>query len=137
VRRPLIAALALGLAGCGATAARTNDDRPPVPVMLTAAVHERFIQVSPTRVGAGPIVLVVSNQSSRPQRVTFETAELGGRTAGRRAETQTIAPQATGRLTLNARSGSYAVHAGDRTIRAAHVRVGAPRPSGQDRLLLP
>jgi hypothetical protein len=141
VRTPLSAALVLagaaGLAGCGDTAQRTNDARPAVPVMMTAAVHDHAVQVSPTSVGAGPITLVVSNQSKRPQRVTFETDELGGSTAGRRASTATIAPQATGRLTIDARSGRYSVHASDRTIRAAIVRIGRPRASGQNRLLLP
>jgi hypothetical protein len=140
VRRPLAAALCLAgaaaLAACGDTEPRTNDPRPPTPVMLTAAVHDDVVQVSPSRVGAGPIVLIVSNQSKRPQRVTFETDELGGRTAGRRASTGTIAPQGTGRLTIDARTGRYAVHAGD-GIRTAHVRVGAPRGSAQDQLLLP
>jgi hypothetical protein len=141
VRRPLSAALVLAatgwLAGCGDTQERTNRDRPAVPVMMTAAVHDDVVQVSPTSVGAGPITLVVSNQSKRPQQVTFETDELGGRSAGRRASTGTIAPQSTGRLTIDARTGRYSVHAGDRAIRAAHVRIGPPRPSGQDRVLLP
>jgi hypothetical protein len=141
VRSPLAAALVLAgaawLAGCGDTQPRANDDRPAVPVMMTAAVHDDVVQVSPTSVGAGPITLVVSNQSTRPQRVTFETDELGARTAGRRASTATIAPQDTGRLTIDARTGRYSVHVADRTIRAASVRIGPPRASGQDRLLLP
>ena len=125
-----------GLAGCGGSD-YANKERPPSPINVTAAIGSEKVSISPKTFGAGPLVLVVSNQSSRPQRVTFETDELGGRTAGRRASTRTIAPHATGRLTIDARSGSYAVHVGDRSIRAAHVRVGPPRPSAQDRLLLP
>ena len=83
------------------------------------------------------IVFVVSNQSAKPQKVTFETDELGGRTGGRRASSPTIAPSGTGRLTIDAREGAYSVHVGDRTIRRARVKVGPPRPSGQDRVLLP
>jgi hypothetical protein len=124
-------------AGCGDTEPRTNVPRPPAPVMLTAAIHDDTVQVSPARVGAGPIVLVVSNQTRRPQRVTFETDELGGDRPGRTASTPSIPAQGTGRLTIDARTGRYAVHVGTRAIRPAHVRVGAPRPSSQDQLLLP
>jgi hypothetical protein len=133
----VLALAAAGLAGCGGSEPRANHPRPPAPVIMTAAIHDDVVQVSPPRVGAGPITLVVSNQTARPQRVTFETDELGGRRAGRRASTPTIAPQGTGRLTIDARTGSYQVHVGERAIRAARVRIGAPRRSSQNDLLLP
>jgi hypothetical protein len=136
--------LALAIAGtaflataCGDTEPRSNLNRPPAPVTLTAAVHNEKIQVSPAVTGAGPIVLLVSNQTSKPQKVTFETDELGGRTGGNTVSTPVIAPQSTGRLSINARSGRYAVHVQDRTIRAARVSVGPPRKSSQNQLLLP
>ncbi|WP_028061349.1 hypothetical protein [Candidatus Solirubrobacter pratensis] len=131
-----IAASALA-AGCGGGGPRANVRRPPAPVTMTAAIHDDVVQVSPARVGAGPIVLVVSNQTAKPQRVTFETDELGGSRAGRIASTPVIPAQGTGRLTIDARSGRYAVHVRSRAIRAAHVRVGAPRKSSQNDLLLP
>jgi hypothetical protein len=136
-RLPIALALAAAAAGCGGGAPRANRDRPPTPAMLTAAIHDRFIQVSPARIGAGELVLVVSNQSTRPQRVTFESDELGSTSSGQRASTATIPPQGTGRLTIDAGRGGYAVHVDDRAVRAAHVRVGAPRPSAQNQLLLP
>jgi|tagenome__1003787_1003787.scaffolds.fasta_scaffold20710817_2 hypothetical protein len=137
--RVLAAALLLaGLAACAAGKPRTNVARPATPVTLTAAVHERFVQVSPTRVGAGQIDLVVSNQTGRSQTVTFETSDVpGDGKVGRRASTPRIRPDATGRLTIDARRGDYLVHVGDRTVRVAHVTVGPPRGSAQDRLLLP
>jgi hypothetical protein len=124
-------------AGCGGGGPRANVPRPPRPVTLTAAIHDDVVQVSPARVGAGLIVLIVSNQTARPQRVTFETDELGGDRPGRRASSPVIPARGTGRLTIDARSGRYAVHVGGRAIRAAHVRVGAPRRSSQNDLLLP
>jgi hypothetical protein len=135
--RRLPIALALAAAGCGGGAPRADVDRPATPAMLTAAIRDRSVQVSPTRIGAGEIVLVVSNQSTRPQRVTFESDELGATRSGQRASTATIPPQGTGRLTIDARRGGYAVHVDDQAVRAAHVRVGAPRPSAQNQLLLP
>jgi hypothetical protein len=132
----LIATAATAATACGG-GERRNDDRPPTPITMTAAIHDDFVQVSPTKAGAGPITLVVSNQTAKPQTVTFETDELGATRSGRTASTPVIPPQGTGRLTIDARSGRYAVHVADRAIRAAHIRIGAPRPSGQDRLLLP
>jgi hypothetical protein len=139
VRRSLAAALALTVTGCGATAPRKNLDRPPAPVTLTAAVHRDGVEVSPNRVGAGALVVVVSNQSDRPQRVTLETRDAVGQdaTVGRTASTPEIAPQATGRLKLDARRGAYTLHVADRGVRAATVTVGARRRSAQDDLLDP
>lgn len=131
------ATAALLATACGDTEPRRNADRPPAPVTLTAAVHDDRIQVSPAATGAGPIVLLVSNQTGKPQRITFETDELGGRTGGSTASTPVIAPQGTGRLSIDARTGTYAVHTRDRTIRAARVKVGPPRKSAQNDLLQP
>jgi hypothetical protein len=132
---PLIAVLAL--AGCGGSQQRENKLRPPVPVTLTGAIHKDGLQISPASVGAGTIVLIVSNQSGQPQKVTFETDELAGKTAGRQASSPVIAPSTTGRLTIEAREGTYSVHVADSSIRAARVFVGPPRKSAQDDLLLP
>jgi hypothetical protein len=137
VRRTVIlATVAVLLAGCGGER-RTNDLRPAPPVNMTAAVQDDVIRVSPRTVGAGQIVLIVSNQSDRPQRVTFATHELGGTRGGRTASTPVIPARATGRLKIDAREGQYAVSVRDERIRAARVFVGPPRASGQDRVLLP
>jgi hypothetical protein len=104
---------------------------------MTGAIHEDGLQVSPATVGAGTVVLIVSNQSRAPQTVTFETDELGGTRSGTTASSPEIAPGATGRVTIVAREGTYSVHTQDDAIRAARVEIGPPRPSGQDRLLLP
>jgi hypothetical protein len=134
--RRIVLVLALILAGCGGSEPRTNHLRPAPPVTLTGAIHADAIQISPNVVGAGQITLIVSNQSGRAQRVTFETDPVN-KTSGRRASSPLIPKGATGRLTIDAREGSYAVHVADDSIRAAHVRVGAPRKSGQNQLLLP
>ena len=76
-------------------------------------------------------------QSDRPQRVTFATDELGGTRGGRTASTPIIPAKATGRLTINAREGQYAVSVRDKRVRGARVFVGPPRESGQNKVLLP
>ncbi len=138
MRRLVILATATVLtAGCGESDRRTNLPRPAPLVNMTAAVQDGVIRVSPTTVGAGQIVLIVSNQSDRPQRVTFATDELGGTRGGRTASTPVIPAKATGRLTIDAREGRYAVSVRDKAIRRARVFVGPPRESGQNKVLLP
>jgi hypothetical protein len=139
VRAPQVLALAVlaaGAAACGERE-RVNADRPPSPVNLTAAVLRDRVLLSPRTVGAGPIVLIVSNQSRRTQSVTVETQELGGRVAGVRASTGPIAPRGTGTLKVDARTGRYRVRVRDASIRPARLWVGRPRPSAQDQLLQP
>jgi hypothetical protein len=137
VRRCVVLIAVLAVAGCGGSQQRDNKLRPPVPVTLTGAIHKDGLQISPASVGAGTIVLIVSNQSGQPQKVTFETDELGGKSGGRQASSPVIAPSTTGRLTIEALEGTYSVHVADDSIRAARVLVGPPRKSAQDDLLLP
>jgi hypothetical protein len=138
VRRTVFLAVSIAaLAGCGGSQTRENGLRPPSPVTLTGVIHADGIQVSPARVGAGTVVLVVSNQSRTPQTVTFETDELGGAPGGTKASSPEIAPASTGRLTIKTREGLYSVHTADEAIRPARVKIGPPRKSSQDDLLLP
>jgi hypothetical protein len=95
------------------------------------------VRVSPAAIGAGQIVVIVSNQSGSPQRVTMATDELDGRGPGTQASSPVIAARGTGRMTIDARRGVYAVSVSDDAIRAARVVIGPPRKSGQNRLLLP
>jgi hypothetical protein len=132
LRRLLVLAL-LGLAGCGASG-RVNRDRPPAPINVSAAIHDARVEVSPTRFGAGPIFLIVSNQSPRTQRLTLETA---GRAAGIRRSTTAIAPQGTARLAVQLTRGAYRVGVYDRAVAPARLSVGARRPSAQNELLQP
>jgi hypothetical protein len=139
MRRGLLATVTLVTvaAGCGGDEPRTNLPRPAPLVNMTAAVQDDVIRVSPRTVGAGQIVLIISNQSERAQRVTFRTDELGGSQGGRTASSPLIPARSTGRLRLDAREGRYAVSVADDAIRAARVFVGPPRKSGQNRVLLP
>jgi len=54
-----------------------NNLRPPAPLNITASVSNAGIAVSPGAFGAGPIVLIVTNQTGASQEVTFESDELG------------------------------------------------------------
>ena len=54
---------------------------------LCELAYKQRVPLFAHRVGAGPIVLIISNQSSTAQKVTFETNELGGSQPGRKFDT--------------------------------------------------
>jgi hypothetical protein len=137
-RYGIIAAVLVGLAGCGEdTAERENKPRPPAPINVTAAIDDSAVRISPGRFGSGPVVFIISNQSGAPQRVTFETDEVGGDTGGIRRSTTTIASRSTGELKVDPPEGTYRLSASSSGIRAAEIEVGARRRSAQDELLQP
>lgn len=125
---------ATGLAGCGAAEDHANRERPAASINVTAAIADGRVNVSPRRFGAGPIRLIVSNQTPRAQALTFET---GGAAAGVTQRTQRITPSGTATLEVDVTEGDYELTASDRGIEPAAVTVGAPRGSAQDQLLLP
>jgi hypothetical protein len=136
--RAWVATLAVtgaGLAACGSdNVSYKNEPRPPAPINVTAAITDSQIKVSPRRFGAGPIVLIISNQSSDAQAVTFET---DGGEAGIRQTTSAINPAGTAQLQIEVNQGTYEVSVQDRRIRPASVRVGQRRASAQNELLQP
>ena len=138
-RRAAIAATltACALAGCGGGDDYANEPRPAAPINVTAAISDAEVSVSPRTFGAGPIVITVSNQTDRPQRLTIETDEIGGSQAGIRETSEPIDPRGTASLTVDVREGEYSISTGSRGIAPAGVRVGAARKSAQDDLLLP
>ena len=132
-----IAAALATVAGCGGGSDYKNDPRPPAPINVTAAITNSKVSVSPQRFGAGPIVLVISNQSSSAQEVTFETDELGGEEPGRTFSTTPINPRGTATLKVEVRQGDWKLGTKDGGIRAAAVSVGKERKTAQDELLQP
>jgi hypothetical protein len=135
----LIAALALSLAACGGDGEqeRSNEPRPPTPINVTAAIDDTEVRVSRATFGAGPVVFIVSNQSSQPQQLTFETDELGGDTGGIRRSTREIAPRSTAELKVDPPEGSYRLSASSGDVSPASIEVSRRRKSAQGELLLP
>ena len=133
----LLAATACTIAGCGGEEDYANEPRPPTPINVTAAITDDRISISPQTFGAGPVVLIVSNQTDEPQTVTVETEELGGNQPGLRERSNPINPRGTGTLKVNVREGDYAVSVRGGGIEPANVRVGSRRKSAQDELLQP
>jgi hypothetical protein len=127
----------VGLPGCGEEEDHANRDRPAASINVTAAIIDGRINVSPRRFGAGPIRLIVTNQTDAAQAVTFETNEVGGDTGGVTASTASIKPSATTTLEVDLREGDYAVSTAEDGIEPTTVKVGARRQSAQNDLLLP
>ena len=122
-----IALALLALAGCGGGGDYANKPRPPAPINVTAAITNSRVSVSPRTFGAGPIVLIISNQSSSAQKVTFQTDELGGSQPGRKFNTTPINPRATATLKVDVRQGNWKLSTADGGIRAAALSVGRKR----------
>jgi hypothetical protein len=137
-RRATACALALaglvGLPACGEEDDHANRERPAPSVNVTAAIIGGRINVSPDSFGAGPIRLVVTNQTESPQEVTFET---GGDDPGITQSSGPIIPSGVTTMEVQADEGEYSITAEDGAIRPASVKVGAPRASAQDLLLQP
>jgi hypothetical protein len=133
----LLAAAFVAGCGGGSDGDYANEPRPPSPINVTARVGDDDISVSPKSFGAGPISLIISNQTDEPQELTFETDELGGEEAGLAPQsTGPIRPTGTATIKVDVREGSYVLRAGS-GAKEASIEVGAPRPSAQNELLQP
>ena len=125
------------LAGCGDEGEDyANRPRPATPINVTAAISDKKISISPKEFGAGPVVIIVSNQTGAEQTLTLQTEELGGSQPGLKQSTDPIAPRGTGTLKADVREGSYAISVGG-GLSPATVEVGPTRKSAQDELLAP
>src|SRR5579884_559337 len=140
----LMAAVTGGCGGGGGHYA--NRPRPPSPVNMTVYINDQRVSVSPTSVGAGPIVFIVTNQSSRAESVSILPA---GAAAGQPlADTGPISPMATAQVKVSLSTGAYTVattssggtEAAAATappIQPALLHIGSQRPSSSGQLLIP
>jgi hypothetical protein len=137
-RRLLLLGAAAGatlvLAGCGGDDEEAKP-RPPVPIELSGVIQPRAVTVQPNSVGAGPVIITISNQDDSAHTVTLDGE-------GVREQVGPINPLDTATLQKTLRRGTYVVRAGSNTavtreIRPARLEIGPPREDSDDRLLLP
>jgi hypothetical protein len=132
-----VGASLLGIAGCGDTSSHKNKLKPPEPINVTASISNTKVSVSPNAFGAGPVVLIITNQTSRQQDVTLETAALNGR-PGIKQSTGPIVPEGgTAQLQVDVTQGNYKLSTDDTSVAPATIAVGSSRPSSQNELLQP
>src|SRR5918998_6544300 len=79
-----------------------NRPRPPVPIELTGVIQDDKVTVSPRKVGAGPILITISNQARGAHTVTLEGSSVRDRIGP-------INPLDTGTIQKTLRPGSYEI----------------------------
>jgi hypothetical protein len=131
-RRGAIAALVAvagvgALAGCGSSSF-PNKPRAAESIELTASIGPKAVQVAPQKVGAGLVRITIANVSSNPA-----TFRLHGPTSG---SSGPISPNMPDTLQMELKQGTYTASAAG-GYRPATLKVGPPRPSSQNKLLLP
>ena len=131
----LASATVLG-AGCGSESHK-NKLKPPEPINVTASVSDKRVSVSPKAFGAGPIVLIITNQTARKEDLTLESDTTSGK-AGIQQSTGPIIPEGgTAQLQVNVSTGTYRLSAADDRVDAATIAVGGSRGTSQNELLQP
>jgi hypothetical protein len=127
--------MALALAGCGGGKDFANKPRPPVTLELTGVITKEKVTISPRKVGAGPVVIKVSNQSGQTRMLTLEGN-------GVQESVGPINALDVGTLQKTLTPGRYTVKAGSQAatstqIRPATLVIGKERASASDKVLLP
>jgi hypothetical protein len=140
----VLAALVLTACG-GSSGGFQNKPRPPVPVNLTVYINDARVSVSPSAVGAGPVVFIVTNAAAKTESLVIQSAD-GSHTL---ANTGPINPQTTAQVTVDFQNpgayqvatgkngGSQAQQAQPASIRPARLTIGHARASGANALLQP
>jgi hypothetical protein len=131
------ATIGLLVAGCGETDDYANQPRPAAPIVISASIGAERVSVSPRRFGAGPVTLIVTNQTARAQELTLETDELRGDAPGIEQNSGPINPGDTASLKADLRTGTYRIAVDGNGIAGARLNVGSARPSAQNELLQP
>jgi hypothetical protein len=128
------------LAACGLTACgrvdqseKPNGSRPPATLQISAAITDRGVNVSPEKVGAGPIRMVISNQSSKSVRATLSPSANG---ATSRSTRDAIPPGGVGAIQGTVDRGTWRLQVG-KGIASGRLSVGKQRESSDGELLLP
>lgn len=137
----ILALLAFALTACGSTAHFADKSRPAAPVNVTVYVNNAKISLSPSSVGAGPVVFIITNQATSSVALTVRPA-LGG---GALASTAPINPQATSSFSVDFHPGDYTLATSasssdtlsSGSISSASLHIGSARANGNSSLLQP
>jgi hypothetical protein len=147
MRKTTIAVLgtaAISLTACGSSGGTFADKPGPTPaVNLAVYVNDSKISVSPTSVGAGPVVFTVTNQGSKAHSLAILSA--GG---SKIASTAPINPQGTTQVSVDFKPGTYSIAGGagrgtDAQLASApplapaSLHIGKPRSNKPGELLTP
>ena len=127
----MLAVLLLAVSGCGGGDEARSQERPPVPINVSVLIGQDKITASPAEFGAGPVTLLIANQSGAAQTLTVDGPRLT-RTAG------PIPPGDTATVKVTLGTGEFTVSPEESAnLDPATLTVGPPRDSAQNELLLP
>ena len=129
-----LAGVMAAVSGCGEDDF-ANRPRPATPVELTGVIQDERVTVSPRKVGAGPVLITISNQAKGAHTITLEGDSMRDRIGP-------INPLDTGTIQKTLAPGTYEIRAGSpravaREIQAAELTVGKPRKSSSNEVLQP
>jgi hypothetical protein len=141
---PMLAVSAVIAGGCGGSGGSSpTSARPAAPVSLSVFVSDSRVSVSPTSVGAGPVVFVVTNQSREAEALAIMPAG----TTRTLARTAPINPQGTTQVSVDVKPGTYTIATAPHgtqaqrslpaAIRPASIHIGRARSSADNQLLQP
>jgi hypothetical protein len=130
--------LVLLAAGCGSGADYANADRPPAPISISIALSGDRVAISPDRVGAGPVVLLIANESGRSRDVTLTSPPDTSRSCvADDASSGPINAQGAARMSLPLVEGTCEIGVDDSSLKPARLIIGPERDSAQQDLLQP
>ena len=129
-----LAIAAVLFAGCGDEDFK-NEARAPVREALTGVIQDDAVTVSPSKLGAGPVEITISNQTDANRSITLEGESVVERAGP-------VAPGGTATLQKTLVPGSYEVKAGSvkavrHEIRPAMLHIGKERKNSNNDVLLP
>jgi hypothetical protein len=129
-----LAVLAALFAGCGEEDFK-NEARAPIREALTGVIQDDSVTVSPSKLGAGPVEITISNQTDANHSITLEGESIVEREGP-------VAPGDTATIQKTLQPGSYEVKAGSKKavrteIRPAILTIGKERKNSNNDLLLP
>jgi hypothetical protein len=129
-----LAVAAALVAGCGDDDFK-NEARAPVRVALTGVIQDDEVTVSPSKIGAGPVEITISNQTDQDHSITLEGESIIQREGP-------VGPGDTTTIQKTLEPGSYEVKAGSekaviKEIRPAVLEIGKERRNSNNDLLLP
>jgi hypothetical protein len=141
----IVGASTLAVTACGSVGGKSAVAlRPPTPINLTVYVDDARVSVSPSSVGAGPVVFIVTNQASKAEALAISRSGQSQPLAS----TAPINPQGTTQVAVNFRPGDYTIATTPHgatdaqltqtsAIRSASIHIGHERTSSSNQLLQP
>jgi hypothetical protein len=130
----LLAGSITAAAGCG-TNDFANKPRPAAAIELSGVIRDKEVTISPDKVGAGPVVITVANETNDAHTLTLEGETI-------REQVGPVNPQGTGTIQKTLQPGSYKVTAGSakavaHEIKPAQLKIGKERHNSSNEVLQP